>query len=119
MTIATLYDEKNEFIKEKVDRLKEYTITSDYIKDYNFKYISKINSNSKFDICIILSDEIEQINKYASKVKNFKKCIIITGNVNTNHVLACVSITDNLSYINSPPNIILEKIIEVYEEGNY
>lgn len=119
MIIATLYDEKNVFIKEKVDKLKEYTVTSEYIKNYNFKYISRINSNSKFDICIILSDDINQIGKYIDKIKDLKKCIIITGNFKTNHVLACIDITDNLSYINSPPQVILEKIIKVYEEGNY
>ena len=47
MIVATLYDEKNEMIKEKVDKLKEYTITSDYLKEYTFKYINKINANSR------------------------------------------------------------------------
>ena len=48
MIVATLYDEKNEMIKEKVDKLKEYTITSDYLKEYTFKYINKINANSRY-----------------------------------------------------------------------
>ena len=119
MIVATLYDEKNERIKEKVDKLKEYTITSDYLKEYTFKYINKINANRRYDICIILSNEIDQINKYISKIKDLKKCIIVTSVLSTDHVLACINITDNLSYLNSPPNVILEKVIKVYEERNF
>ncbi|MDD3303453.1 MAG: hypothetical protein PHP54_00875 [Clostridia bacterium] len=117
MVVATLYDENEEQIKEKVEKLKEYTGISNYMKEYTFKYIRKINLNTKYDVCLIFSNDIERINKYITKINDLKSCIIITGNFKTDHVLACIDITDNLSYLNSTPSIILDKVVSVYEQN--
>lgn len=119
MNIALLYDKKDTDMEDKIQRMKEQTAHSKEIKNYDFRYITRITSKSECDIFLILTDEEAVLKTFEGKIKDKNRIVIVTGNLSTSYVLTCIDITKHLCYKNSTPEMILHKIIEVYEENKY
>lgn len=90
-------------------------------------FIDDIKRNKKFDLYVIVSDDILKIEKYKElifgksnkniKEKNKNKLMIITQNKQIEHIIKCVNITKNMYYLYSSDEYLTNKFKLVYESN--
>lgn len=119
-----MYDRQNEYFHKRVLEIKEY-IYSNYKN--NIKIFDEIQLNKKFDLYVILSDNIIEIKKHINSIrdklnlknkeKNKNKLVIITKNKQIDHIIKCVNITKNMYYLYSSNEYLINKFNTVYESN--
>lgn len=114
MNILFLYDKNNKKFFERVDILTDYIKKNSSI--YEIKLLSRVTQKTNCDIYLVISDSIDEINKYFEKIKDKKKILLLTSNVEATHILNCINITKNITYLGNKCEIILDRISKLYEE---
>ena len=108
-----MYNKRDIKYNDKILKLKE--TFKEFYKECKFKDLSlKLKEKyEKFDIYLIASDELYTIKNYVEKfnLKDKNKIIILTENIDVNHVLGCIDITSNLIYFKRSLKDIMEEII--------
>lgn len=115
MNIFFKYNKNETKFEEKIIELKEYIEKNGNI--YNIKILSKSTSKSKCDLYIILSDKKDEIYKYLDKLEDKEKILIITSNITTSHILECVNITNNVTYLGNKSEVILNRIKSINDKN--
>ncbi len=80
-----------------------------------FNLVTTITKDTKIDMYVILSDDIEEIEKYVCNINNRKKpykLMIITSNTDTTFVLNCLEFTSYISYYKNDIEDLVKKIEE-------
>lgn len=116
MNIYFIYDKNEPKFSGKVDEIEEYIKKND--NKYQIKILLKISQRVKCDLQIILSDNIDEISKKIEKIENKNKVLIITSNIDAIHILKCIELTENVTYLGNKCNIILDRINKIYEKNN-
>lgn len=107
-------DNEKEFVN-KINSIKSYI---DENKDiYKMKVLSKVTSKSRCDLHIIVSNDLNEIYKYAKKIEDKSKVLIITSNIQAAHVLGCIDITLNITYLKNENENILKRISDICEKN--
>lgn len=117
--IAFLYDRQIYRFHNRVDKIKNY-INSISSKDKKVSHLQTITDTKiKYDLYVILSDDIYEIEKYINmiKIKDKNKIIIITKNKQIDHVIKCINITRNMYYLYSSDEYLVKKIKNIYESS--
>ena len=114
MNVYFMYDKNNEYIIEKIHKLKDF-IENRY-NTYGIKLLSRITQKTKCDIYVVISDNLEEITKYFEKVENKKKIILLTSKLEDSHILNCINITKNISFLGNKCEVIVDRVISLYEE---
>ena len=116
MNVAVLYNEEDNEIKNIVNDFLEYYLNNTLRYSQKIKFISKITIRTKYEICLIFSDNIEEINEMINKNKIDSKIIIFTRNLNSEHILKCIQITNDICYMKNNLENIFEKIFVVIDK---
>ncbi len=117
--IAFLYDRQIYRFHNRVDKIKNY-INNIIRKDKKVSHLQTITDTKiKYDLYVILSDDIYEIEKYINmiKIKDKNKIIIITKNKQIDHVIKCINITRNMYYLYSSDEYLVKKIKNIYESS--
>ncbi|MEG2348099.1 MAG: hypothetical protein RSB67_00435 [Clostridia bacterium] len=112
MNIQLIYNKNNKEIKERLEILKKYI--KEECNEYCIKFFERQNEKNVIDIYLIISNDFEEIKQYEEKIKEKKKIAILTNNLDTIHILNCINISKTISYLESQPKNIVEKIILKY-----
>ncbi len=109
MNVAFIYDLQDNKNILLIENIKE--INEDAEGTERINIIEKYNQRNRIDVFVIISNEIQQITDYIKNIKNkIHKILIITENLDTEHILKCIEITPNISYMNNKIENILNKI---------
>lgn len=117
--IAFLYDRQIGRFHNRVNKIKKY-INNISKKDEKTPHLKTITDTKiKYDLYVILSDDIKEIEKYINtiKIKDKNKIIIITKNKQIDHIIKCVNITRNMYYLYSSDKYLLNKFLKVYKNN--
>jgi len=114
MNIYYIYDKNEIKFENKINELKDYI--EENKNTYKIKTLTKLTSKTNCDIYIILSDDLDETNKQFEKLEEKEKVLIITSNISTSHILGCIDITSNVTYLGNSPNVILKRINNIYEK---
>lgn len=115
--IAFLYDRQKYRFHNRVNKIKKY-INNIISKDKKLSHLQNIaDTKIKYDLYVILSDDIKEVEKYINmiNIKDKNKIIIITKNKQIDHIIKCVNITRNMYYLYSSDEYLVKKIKYVYE----
>lgn len=117
MDILFIYNLENKDYDEVTLKVEEGM--KDIIKEkmINVKRKDKINTRTKADVYVILSDESEEIDVFYEKLKNKNKSIVLTRNLSSSHILNLINHTKNICYMKNDVRIIVRKIYDVYTEN--
>lgn len=115
MNILIMHDEKNEEINKFVIEFIEISNDISYAK--KVKCITKVTQKCKYDICMIVSNDIIEIKKYVEKLKKIDNIIIITSNLEAKHVVECISITADVCYLKKDIKTIIDKMLRRINES--
>lgn len=121
MNMAFIYNDNNKEIDGVVKKIINYCLENKKIiinenknkKIKDIKIITKITSKSKYEVFLIFSNDIDEINELLIMNKNLENVLIFTNNLKTEYILKCIEITSDICYLNNDLNIILNKIIKV------
>lgn len=106
MNISFIYESKDaDFIKSIEDE-----INNNY-KD-KVKIIKKISSRSKIDIMVLVCDTKQEFQSCVSSLKCTGKSVLITENTDSNYIISCIEIVDDLIFKKMEIPDIVKKIIE-------
>lgn len=114
MNIYFIYDKNEMKFEDKVIKLKEYIKENQ--NTYKIKVLSKITNKTRCDIYIVLSNELDKIYEYFEKLENKEKVLVITSNVTSSHILGCIEMTNNVTYLGNDCSVILKRINGIYEK---
>lgn len=106
--------DKKEFV-DKVNSIKKYI--EEYENLNKIKILSRITSKSKCDIHVIISNELTEIYKYCKNIKDKNKILVITSNIDAAHVLGCIEVTFNLTYLKKDDEYIVKRLNEIYSKN--
>lgn len=120
MNMAFMYNDNNKEIDDVVKKIINYCLENKEIiinenknkKIKDIKIITKITSKSKYELFLIFSNDIDEINELLIMNKNLENVLIFTNNLKTEYILKCIEITSDICYLNNDLNIILNKIIK-------
>ncbi len=116
MNIAIIYKNDNKEIDDIVKNIINYCLENKEIiinenkKTKELKFINKITSRCKYNLFLIFSNDINEINEFLNMNKNKEKVMIFTSNLKTEHILKCIEITSDICYMNNNLSVILNKI---------
>lgn len=106
MNISFIYETKDtDFIKSIEDE-----INNNY--EGKIKIIKKITSRTKIDIMVLVCDTKEEFDTYISSLKCTGKSVLITENSDSNYIMNCIEVVDNLIFKKMEISEIVKKIIE-------
>lgn len=101
-------------------KIKKELLKKEVNKVCKIKFVSK--SSIDFDICIIISNDLEfaYTNCYELKVNNISdsRIIILTSNLRSANIIGCLNITPYVYYIKANINSIIFKIIKIYQRNS-
>lgn len=101
--------------ENKVNSIKKYI--EENVELYDIKILSRITSKSKYDVYVIISNDLNEIYKYCKKIKDKNKILVITSNIDSSHVLGCIDITFNLTYFKNDNEYILKRLNEIFNKN--
>lgn len=106
MNISFIYESKDDdFIKSIEDEInKNY-------KD-KIKIIKKVSSRSKIDIMVLICDTKEEFKLYISSLKCTGKSILVTENTDSDYIMSCIEVVDDIIFKKMEISDIVKKIIE-------
>lgn len=118
MKIKILCDKDSELNKFKVNIRKEF-LKEEVSKKYKIKFVAK--SSKDFDICLIISNDLEFVYKNSYEFKSEESCntglIILTSNLRSANIIGCLNITPYVYYIKTKIDTIIFKIMRIYERN--
>lgn len=112
--IVFLYDRQVNDFHNRVLDIENY-MKNTFKNKMNISF--ELEKSGGFDLYIILSDDIETIEKYQKKINNKKKLIIITQNKNIDYIIKCINITKNMYYLYSSNEYLVNRFKKVYESN--
>lgn len=118
MKIKIICDDDNKLVCFN-KMLKKELLRKQINKVYRVKFGAK--DCNKFDICLIISNELEFVYKNSfnytkDKIAN-RKVVILTSNLRSANIIGCLNITPYVYYIKTNINCIISKIIKIYEKN--
>lgn len=113
MNVYFLYNLNNVVINELVDSLMN-NINLSKSKFKMFKK-DKLNIKTSSNIYIVISNEIEEIKNFFSKIKENNNTMIITDNLASSFILECANLTNSICYLKNSIEVISNRIVELYE----
>ena len=116
MNIYFIYNKEENKFTQKVDEIEEYIEKKG--NQYPIKILLKISQRVNCDLQIILSDDINEISKKIEKITDKNKVLIITSNIESIHILKCIELTPNVTYLGNKCEVILDRINKIYEQTN-
>lgn len=115
MNIVFIYNKGEIKFENKIKDLKRFI--EENSNTYKIKILSKITNRQNCDLYVILSDDINDIYKHFDKIKSKERVLIITSNITAPHVIACINITNNITYLENSCEVILNRINKIYEKN--
>lgn len=117
MNILFIYKLDNEDYSGIVNKIEENI--KELVKDtvINLSRKDKINVKVKADICVILSDDSEEVDIYFEKIRDKNKTIVLTNNLSSSNILNLIKNTKNVCYMKNDVRILVKKIYNVYLEN--
>lgn len=117
MDILFIYNLENKDYEEVTLKIEESMKEIIKEKMINVKRKDKVNTRTKADVYVILSDESKQSDAFYEKIKNKNKSIVLTKNLSSSHILNLINHTKNICYMKNDVRIIVRKIYDVYMES--
>lgn len=111
MNVLIIKDENDDEIKKYVDSVED--ISKEIYGDKIKFYLEKI-SKTKIDIYVIISNDIEFIEKNFDSIKSKNSILIVTNKFEPKHILSCLLLSENLFSMRKGGEYILDKIDYVY-----
>lgn len=118
MNVAVLYNEEDNEIKYIVNNFSEYYLNNTLRYSQKIKFLNKITIRTKYEICLIFADDIKEINEMINQNKINSKIIIFTRNLNSEYILKCIQITNDICYMKNNLENIFKKIFVVIDKYN-
>lgn len=101
-------------IQQYVDNVEN--LGHEYNKNKINFYYEKV-SRLKIDIFLIISNDIDFIEKNFNTIKTKESILIITNNFEPKHILACLLLSENLFSMRKGEEYILSKMNYIYEQN--
>ena len=118
MKLKIICDNNNQLICFN-KMLKKELLKKQINKVCRVKFVAK--DCNKFDICLIISNELEFVYKnsyeYTKEKISKSKVVILTSNLRSANIIGCLNITPYVYYIKTNINSIISKIIKIYEKN--
>ncbi len=113
MNVMFKYDIQNNKLFEDIKKIEKLT------QEKGITLLNEYNLRKKLDLLVIFSEDINEIHKYTDKIINkVKYILIVTQNLKTEHILACIEITPYIIHFNCGTNKIVNKILEIGNKRN-
>ncbi len=107
-------DAKEDITKKIEDALRNLLSKSNIDNVLKAKKSAVLNSRYKYNVYVILSDDIDYILKISSKIDSRNRIVILTNNLSKKHILECIKITPNVCHIQNEIDRIARKILSIY-----
>lgn len=118
MKIKIICDKERELNEFKTKLRKEF-LKEEISKKYKIKFTTKTSKD--FDICIIISNDLEFVYKHSYDFKTEESCntglIILTSNLRSANIIGCLNITPYVYYIKTKIDSVIFKIMRIYERN--